>query len=178
MLRSRRAIGAGIAERIEMKMTRTADMASSPSIGGWKAVLFLFLLVPAVISFGCGGEPRIEWEKDLDAALASAKELRKPVMIDFMATWCPPCHAMEDSTFSASEVVRKSSAFVTVRIDVDEQREIAVAYNGNARKYGGVGIPNILFLDADGGRLKHVVGYHGPEQFASVIDTVLAMLRE
>ncbi len=153
-------------------------MTSTACVGIWKAALFVLLLVPVALSAGCGGEPGIDWEKDLDAALASAKELRKPVMIDFMATWCPPCHAMEDSTFSAPEVVRKSRAFVTVRIDVDEQREVAVAYNGNARKYGGVGIPNILFLDADGGRLKHVVGYQGPEQFASVIDTVLAMLRE
>jgi len=76
------------------------------------------------------------------------------------------------------EVIQKSLAFIPVRIDVDEQREVAVAYNGNARKYGGVGIPNILFLDADGGRLKHIVGYHGPEQFASVIDTVLAFYEE
>jgi thiol:disulfide interchange protein DsbD len=143
-----------------------------------KAFLFLLALALTALSEGCGGESRIEWGKDLDTALARAKEIQKPIMIDFTATWCPPCHAMEDSTFSAPVVIEKSLAFIPVRIDVDEQREVAVAYNGNARKYGGVGIPNILFLDADGGRLKHVVGYHGPEQFVSVIDTVLAILQE
>ena len=158
-------------------MRNTAGMTSRPGAAPRKAAIFTLLLAAMTILFGCGGEPGIEWETDIDAALAAAKELRKPVMIDFMATWCPPCHAMEDSTFSAPEVIRKSKAFVTVRIDVDEQREVAIAYDGNARKYGGVGIPNILFLDADGGKLKHVVGYQGPDQFVSVIDTVLTMLQ-
>jgi thiol:disulfide interchange protein len=161
-----------------MVKNKTGDMKSCRNARVAKALIILLTLASIAISAGCGEEPRVEWGKDIDEALALAKELRKPVMIDFMATWCPPCHAMEDSTFSAPEVIEKSRSFVPVRIDVDEQREVAVAYGGNARKYGGVGIPNILFLDADGGKLKHVVGYHGPEQFVSVIDTVLAMLHE
>ena len=158
-------------------MRNTAGMTSKPGAAPRKAAFFMLLLAAMTILLGCGGEPGIEWGTDIDAALASAKELRKPVMIDFMATWCPPCHAMEDSTFCDPEVIGKSREFVAVRIDVDEQREVAIAYDGNARKYGGVGIPNILFLDPDGGRLKHIVGYHGPDQLVSVIDTVLTMLQ-
>lgn len=145
---------------------------------GAASTLLLLTFVLAAMLIGCEEKPRIDWQDDIDAALARAKELRKPIMIDFMATWCPPCHAMEDSTFCEPGVIERSKAFITVRIDVDEQREVAVKYNGNARKYGGVGIPNILFLDADGKKLKHVVGYHGPEQFVSVIDTVLAIYEE
>ncbi len=161
-----------------MRRDRATRKASRTNADGWKAALFALLIAAATISAGCGEDREIEWGNDVDAALAAAKELRKPVMIDFMATWCPPCHAMEDSTFCVPAVIEKSRAFVTVRIDVDEQREVAVAWNGNARKYGGVGIPNILFLGPDGGRLKHVVGYHGPEQLVSVMDTVLAMMHE
>ncbi len=159
-------------------MRNAAGMTTRPGATPLKAIFFMLLLSAMTIVLGCGGEPGIEWEYDIDAALAAAKDLHKPVMIDFTAAWCPPCHAMEDSTFSDPEVIRKARGFITVRIDVDEQREVAIAYDGNARKYGGVGIPNILFLDADGGRLKHVVGYQAPDQFVSVIDTVLSMLRE
>jgi thiol:disulfide interchange protein len=144
------------------------------------ASLAILVIVLAALSAGCGKDQapaRIEWTFDIDAALIAARAQDKPVMVDFMATWCPPCHAMEDSTFSSPHVIRKASAFIPVRIDVDAQREVAVAYNANARKYGGVGIPNILFMDAEGKKLKHIVGYHGPEQFFSVMDSVLTMLQ-
>jgi thiol:disulfide interchange protein len=141
--------------------------------------LLVLEAVLLILIFGCGGEEakKIEWGENVSAALTMAKEEGKPVMVDFMATWCPPCHAMEDSTFSDPSVIRKATAFIPVRIDVDKQREVAVQYDGNARKYGGVGIPNILFMTGDGTKLKHIVGYYGPEALACVMDSVLAMAR-
>ena len=117
----------------------------------------------------------IKWTYNLDEGLAKAKKLNKPVMIDFMAVWCTPCKAMEDSTFSSPGVIKKAGAFVPVRIDIDKQRDVAAKYNGLARKYGGVGIPNVLFLAADGKKLKHIVGYYGPEQFVAAMDSALAV---
>jgi thiol:disulfide interchange protein len=133
----------------------------------------------AIAATAAGGGDRkvnggITWGHSVDEALASARKTGKPVMIDFMATWCPPCHAMEDSTFSDSTVIAKAGSFVPVRIDVDAQRDVAVAYGGNARKYGGIGIPNILFLDTKGATVRHIVGYYGPGQLVAVMDSVLA----
>jgi len=116
----------------------------------------------------------IHWLYNIDSALIVAKQQNKSVMIDFMAVWCPPCKAMEDTTFSNPEVISKSALFITVRIDVDEQAEIADKYNGNARKYGGVGIPNILFLTPDNQPLKHIIGFQSPDQLIAVMDSVLA----
>ena len=116
----------------------------------------------------------IKWGYNLDEGLAKAKKESKPVMVDFMAVWCPPCKAMEDSTFSDAAVIGKSAAFVPVRIDIDKQHAVAAKYNGLARKYGGIGIPNILFLAADGTTLKHVVGYYGPQQLIAAMDSALA----
>ena len=116
----------------------------------------------------------IHWTYDLNAGLAAAQKANKPVMIDFMAVWCPPCKAMEDSTFSNADVVRKAKAFVPVRIDIDKQREVAAKYGALARKYGGIGIPNILFMTGDGTKLKHIVGYYKPEQLIAAMDSTLA----
>jgi thiol:disulfide interchange protein len=116
----------------------------------------------------------IQWTYDLDTGIARAKKQDKPVMIDFMAVWCPPCKAMEDSTFSDADVIRKAGAFIPVRIDIDKQRDLAARYNGLARKYGGIGIPNILFMKADGTKLKHIVGYYTPEQLIAAMDSALA----
>ena len=118
----------------------------------------------------------IHWITNLDSALVLSESRNKTLMIDFMATWCPPCRAMEDSTFSHSDVIQKSSQFIPVRIDVDKQGDIADKYNSNAGKYGGIGIPNILFMASDGKKLKHPIGYKGPEDFVAIMDSVLNMM--
>lgn len=120
----------------------------------------------------------IKWTYDVDKGLAKAKKENKPMMVDFMAVWCPPCHAMEDSTFTSPDVIKKASAFVPVRIDIDKKREVAAKYGALARKYGGIGIPNVLFMAPDGRKLKHIVGYYAPQQFIAAMDSALATLKE
>ncbi len=142
------------------------------------SLVILCLLIP-----GCGKKQSeesagINWISDIDQGLALAADNGKPVMVDFMATWCPPCHKMEDSTFSNPKVIKLAEKFVTVRIDVDEQGEIANQYNGNASKYGGVGIPNILFMRGDGKTIAHPVGYKNPDKFLALMDSVLQVIRQ
>jgi thiol:disulfide interchange protein DsbD len=134
--------------------------------------------------FGCGkkasetqagSDADIHWLTSLDEAMVLAQEQNKPLMIDFMAEWCPPCQRMEKTTFNQPDVIEKTKSFVTLRIDVDEQAEIANKYNGNAEKYGGIGIPNILFMTHEEIRLKHIIGYQAPEALIAVMDSVLTM---
>jgi len=143
-----------------------------------KRLIVIAVIILFVLTVDCGknqpaGASRIQWIYSIDSAFVLSKQTQKPVMIDFMAEWCPPCRAMEDSTFNDIDIVKKSSKFITVRIDVDKQRETAVQYNGNARKYGGVGIPNLLFLNPDNEKLKHVVGFQNASRLSALMDTVL-----
>jgi len=117
----------------------------------------------------------IQWLHSLDSAVVASEQTNKPIMIDFMAEWCPPCKAMEDSTFNQPAVIASAGKFITLRIDVDKQPEIAIKYNGNARKYGGVGIPNLLFLTPEKEKIKHVIGYHNAEQLIAVMDSALLL---
>jgi len=150
-----------------------------------RATVLLALIVVAIISMLAADGyakrswlPRrhaaIKWTYNIDEGLAKAKRHGKPVMVDFMAVWCPGCKAMDDSTFVSPAVIRRAGAFIPVRIDIDTQREVAAKYNALARKYGGIGIPNILFMTADGKKLKHIVGYYGPQQIIAAMDSALA----
>jgi thiol:disulfide interchange protein len=142
-----------------------------------QAAVFALAAV-ALISIFCrrtGVRPSIDWRADLAGAFGPAKAADKPILVEFMAEWCPSCKAMEDSTFHDPAVVEKTGAFVAVRIDVDKQKETTARYNANPRKYGGIGIPNFLFLEKDGKPIAHVVGSRGPEDFIAVLDSVLAL---
>ena len=118
----------------------------------------------------------IKWGHNLDSAFAIASNSNKLIMIDFMAEWCPPCKEMDKVTFSNTNIIKKSNEFIPVRIDVDKQKNIAEEYNGNARKYGGIGIPNILFLDKEKNIIRQIVGFHNVEQLMGIMDSVLMKL--
>ena len=118
----------------------------------------------------------INWGNNLNSAFAIASNSNKLIMIDFMAAWCPPCKEMDENTFSNKNIIKKSNEFILVRIDVDKQQNIAEEYNGNARKYGGIGIPNILFLDKEKKIILHIVGFHDANQLMGIMDSVLMKL--
>ncbi len=116
----------------------------------------------------------ITWIENFDQAVAIAKAENKPVMVYFMATWCPECKKLEATTLIDQVVIDKTHSFIPVWIDVDQYPDIANQHNGNAGKYGGVGIPNILFLDPNGTRLQHVIGSRTSAELIAIMEDVLA----
>ena len=118
----------------------------------------------------------IKWGNNLDSTFATASTSDKFIMIDFMAEWCPPCKEMDKKTFSNTNIIKKSNEFIPIRIDVDKQKDIAEEYNGNARKYGGIGIPNILFLNKEKNVIRHIVGFHDADQLLGIMDSILIQL--
>jgi thiol:disulfide interchange protein len=121
---------------------------------------------------------KIVWQHDVKAAQALSVKTGKPVLMEFTAEWCPWCKLLEDSTFSDSLVISKTAAFVPLKIDVEKQKAIADRYGCNAGKYGGVGIPNVLFLSPDGKKIKHVVGYRNASAFAATLDSVISLTQK
>ena len=140
------------------------------------------ILLIALLIVGCEKQVSeddkngIKWVDNFDLALALASNSNKLIMIDFMAEWCPPCKEMDKVTFSNTNIIKKSNEFISVRIDVDKQKNIAEEYNGNARKYGGIGIPNILFLDKEKNIIRQIVGFHNVDQLMGIMDSVLMKL--
>jgi thiol:disulfide interchange protein len=146
------------------------------SISGRAFTCFLILFLTSAIyalTPGPAVKSGIDWNRNLKAAFELAARQDKPLMVEFMAEWCPSCKMMEDSTFVDPGVIEKAGRFIPVRIDVDKQKDVARQYKASARKYGGIGIPNILFMTRDGVRLKHSIGYMDAATLTAVMDSVL-----
>jgi len=135
-----------------------------------KKLLIILLCLPLI---GFGQSQEIIWEENLDSAFNLASLSNKIIMIEFMAEWCPPCKRMEKETFSNDKIINKSNEFIFVKVDVDKNQDIAKEYKRNAKKYGGIGIPNILFIDKDKNIVHQTVGFLNANQLTAVMDSVL-----
>ncbi len=105
-------------------------------------------------------------QAELDAALLTAKQQGKPVMLDFYADWCAACKEFEKYTFHAPQVESLLHDFVLIQADVTRNTpDDFVMLN----QLDILGLPTIDFWDAAGQHRPdaRVTGFLNAERFAS-----------
>lgn len=92
-----------------------------------------------------------------DEALAEVAGTDRVLVLYFTASWCGPCQRMQRTTWVDERVVERfTTDGLVVKIDVDEQRELAQRYRVRA-------MPTMLAL-RDGKEVDRVVGMRTAEQ--------------
>jgi len=81
-------------------------------------------------------------------AVAVAGDLprSRPVMVEFSADWCLPCHELERVTFTDRRVIEAMRSFDVFKVDLT--RYNSPEADEVRRLYGVRGVPTIIFLDA------------------------------
>lgn len=83
----------------------------------------------------------------------------RPVLVDFSATWCPPCRALEPTI---DELAKESDgSYRVVKVDVDKSPRTADAYRIRA-------VPTVL-LFRDGAVVESIVGAGRKEQYLKAL---------
>ena len=128
--------------------------------------------------------------KTLDGGTAQLSSLKgKVVLVDFWATWCPPCRA-EIPHFKELYTQYKGKGFEVIGLALDEQGEaavapfakenginypLAIADNRLTQAYGGIlGIPTTFLIDKQGKIAKKFTGYQDQAVFEKEIQALLA----
>lgn len=83
----------------------------------------------------------------------------KPVLVDFWAAWCNPCKMVGPVI---EEISQEATDFKVVKVNIDENPDIASRYNI-------MSIPTIG-LFKDGQLVKQSIGVQPKEQILSLLD--------
>jgi thiol:disulfide interchange protein len=107
----------------------------------------------------------VVWGMDYKAALEQADESHRPILLNFHATWCGVCKAMDKEVFSRQDVAGALSGWMAVSIDVDRE-------TGLSNQYRVEVLPTFVMLDSTGREVLRHEGYISVDDFIKTIQNI------
>lgn len=92
--------------------------------------------------------------------LGQAHEASLPILIDFHASWCGPCKAMDALVYNEAEVIRELADVLTIKVDVDRPEAEALE-----KEFGVTRLPTLVYCDSEGKRWGSFTGFVSADTF-------------
>ncbi len=120
------------------------------------------LRIALLVLLGTAGLRAADWTTDYEAALATAKEEDKTVLLNFTGSdWCGWCKLLKKEVFDTERFATWSADHVLVTVDFpragQQSDELKKQNRDLAKKYQVKGFPTIVFIDHE----EKVLARHG-----------------
>jgi thiol-disulfide isomerase/thioredoxin len=121
---------------------------------------------------GCASAPHAPGPAPLARVIDVAREVHRPVVVLFYATWCGPCHVLLQRVLTDHRVQAELDQIVFVAYDVDTTDGKEAAERCAVR-----GIPTLVAVDRDGNVVaRHEGSGTTIEQVVQLAHTITAPL--
>lgn len=119
--------------------------------------------------FSASPKTGIVWENYRAGMLEEAQASGQPVILDFYADWCIPCHELDQFTYSSPSVKLALENFRKIKVNTttmesEENQEVL-------SRFDIFGVPTVLFLDEQGEEVDElrIEGYISAEELVDLL---------
>ncbi len=150
-----------------------------PNVLSWRcagAVLLPIWLALIPTAQAAPGFPstNVAWQAaavdaDVDRAFAQARAEKKPVLLYWGATWCPPCNQLKATFFNRQDFAAVMRNVVAVHVDGDRPGAQKLGARFKVRGY-----PTVILMSAEGAEITRLPGEADAPQIMAALQAGLA----
>lgn len=107
-------------------------------------------------------ESGVAWSQSYDVGTKVAAMEKSPILLFFTASWCPWCQKLEREALAEPKVISELRPFVCVKLDVDKNHDVAMAY-------GVVSMPRVVVINTQNEIVGDWLGYRDAKAFLQLL---------